>query len=115
MTTVPETKVVAAEVREASKEKRSGREIWGLKLKVPFSQYPIPTSMPLTGSRTVMRSVGSRAGLPRLGLALGLFASYVGVTFITVICCPQLIFASLRALRGNGFFFRRDRGTPVGP
>ena len=47
MVTEAVTRVVAAAVAEASKEKRGEREVWGLRLKVPFSDWPIPTSMPL--------------------------------------------------------------------
>ena len=51
----PVTRVVAAKVREASKEKRGEKELWGLKLKVPFSQYAIPTSMPLASASEVFK------------------------------------------------------------
>ena len=40
------TRVVAAVVAEASRERRGDIDMWALKLKVPFSDYPIPTSMP---------------------------------------------------------------------
>ena len=55
MTQETETRVVAAVVAEASKEKRGEREMWGLKLKVPFSKWPIPTSMPLAWEADVFK------------------------------------------------------------
>ena len=55
MTQETVTRVVAAVVAEASKEKRGERDMWGLKLKVPFSDYPIPTSMPLAWEADVFK------------------------------------------------------------
>ena len=47
-------KVVQATVESATKERRNDRAVWALKLKVPWSQYAIPTSMPAEAAQEIV-------------------------------------------------------------